>query len=247
MRRSPTRTLPLPRHAHPPATSARNVLFLATSNVSGAIDVAFLDRADVKMYIGPPPARARYDILATVLVELSRAGIVTPGLARRGAAGAAACALPPLLSFDDAERAAAAAAGSAAGPHRAVAAAAAAAAPPPPPGAGAADMLLDSGDGTTSASASAACTSLGAYATGPSAAASVALLRAALASEGLSGRALRKLPLQAHAQSVRSARPVPPEVFCEALVRAVSAEQAARDALHGDALKPMHRPGAAAC
>lgn len=46
------------------------MLFLATSNVSGAIDVAFLDRADVKLFVGPPPERARYDILASVLVEL---------------------------------------------------------------------------------------------------------------------------------------------------------------------------------
>ena len=34
--------------AHP------NVLVLATSNVTGAIDLAFVDRADIKAYVGPP-------------------------------------------------------------------------------------------------------------------------------------------------------------------------------------------------
>ncbi|CAG0887270.1 unnamed protein product [Darwinula stevensoni] len=32
-----------------------NILILSTSNLTGAIDVAFVDRADVKLYIGPPP------------------------------------------------------------------------------------------------------------------------------------------------------------------------------------------------
>ena len=31
-----------------------NVLILATSNLAGAVDAAFVDRADIKAYIGPP-------------------------------------------------------------------------------------------------------------------------------------------------------------------------------------------------
>ena len=31
-----------------------NVLILATSNLAAAVDAAFIDRADIKAYIGPP-------------------------------------------------------------------------------------------------------------------------------------------------------------------------------------------------
>ena len=55
-----------------------NVLILTTSNISEAIDLAFVDRADIKQYIGLPNARARYDILASCLRELSRVGIISP-------------------------------------------------------------------------------------------------------------------------------------------------------------------------
>lgn len=37
-----------------------NVMILATSNLTGAIDVAFMDRADIRQYIGPPSVKARY-------------------------------------------------------------------------------------------------------------------------------------------------------------------------------------------
>jgi hypothetical protein len=55
----------------------KNVLLLTTSNVSEAIDVAFVDRADIKAYVGPPGHSARFSILATCLLELVRAKIVT--------------------------------------------------------------------------------------------------------------------------------------------------------------------------
>jgi pachytene checkpoint protein 2 len=55
----------------------RNVLLLTTSNVSEAIDVAFVDRADIKAHVGPPGAVARYDILASCVGELVRVGLVT--------------------------------------------------------------------------------------------------------------------------------------------------------------------------
>ncbi|RZR90835.1 hypothetical protein BHM03_00018821 [Ensete ventricosum] len=40
-------------------------------------DIAFVDRADIKAYVGPPTLEARYEILRSCLQELLRAGIVT--------------------------------------------------------------------------------------------------------------------------------------------------------------------------
>lgn len=49
-----------------------NVLILTTSNITGVIDVAFLDRADVRQYIGLPSAAAVYQILYSCIQELIR-------------------------------------------------------------------------------------------------------------------------------------------------------------------------------
>ncbi|OAQ24886.1 AAA-domain-containing protein [Linnemannia elongata AG-77] len=54
----------------------KNVLVLTTSNITEAIDIAFIDRADIKMYIGLPPPKAIYTILCSSLNELGRAGII---------------------------------------------------------------------------------------------------------------------------------------------------------------------------
>eukprot|EP00727_Mastigamoeba_balamuthi_P002972 m51a1_g12672 putative pachytene checkpoint protein 2 homolog (421) ;mRNA; f:2755-4759 len=56
----------------------RNVVVVATSNITGAIDLAFVDRADLKLYIGNPPLQARYEILASAARELARVGLVVP-------------------------------------------------------------------------------------------------------------------------------------------------------------------------
>ena len=56
----------------------RNALVLTTSNITGAIDDAFLDRADIKQYIGPPTPGARYQILASCLYEFRRVGCASP-------------------------------------------------------------------------------------------------------------------------------------------------------------------------
>ncbi|GMH35950.1 hypothetical protein BSKO_03818 [Bryopsis sp. KO-2023] len=56
-----------------------NVLVLATSNLTGSIDLAFVDRADIKAFIGPPTIRARYEILRSCIAELQRAGIISGG------------------------------------------------------------------------------------------------------------------------------------------------------------------------
>ncbi|XP_072961868.1 pachytene checkpoint protein 2 homolog [Typha angustifolia] len=54
-----------------------NVIILTTSNITAAIDIAFVDRADIKAYVGPPTVQARYEILRSCLHELLRVGILT--------------------------------------------------------------------------------------------------------------------------------------------------------------------------
>ncbi|PWO00180.1 AAA-domain-containing protein [Tilletiopsis washingtonensis] len=56
----------------------KNVLVLTTSNISEAIDNAFIDRADIKAYVGLPPPQAVYWILASCLSELMRVRLVEP-------------------------------------------------------------------------------------------------------------------------------------------------------------------------
>ncbi|KAI9555153.1 hypothetical protein GHT06_017668 [Daphnia sinensis] len=53
-----------------------NVLILSTSNISGTIDLAFVDRADIKQFIGLPTPRAIYAIFYSCLQELLRTGIL---------------------------------------------------------------------------------------------------------------------------------------------------------------------------
>ena len=49
-----------------------NVVILTTSNITGAIDLAFVDRADIKQYIGPPSPKAIYRIYQSCIDELMR-------------------------------------------------------------------------------------------------------------------------------------------------------------------------------
>ncbi|OXU26680.1 hypothetical protein TSAR_012578, partial [Trichomalopsis sarcophagae] len=49
-----------------------NVLILTTSNLTEAIDLAFVDRADIKQYIGPPNEQAIYKIYSDCIKELMR-------------------------------------------------------------------------------------------------------------------------------------------------------------------------------
>ncbi|XP_055855805.1 pachytene checkpoint protein 2 homolog [Episyrphus balteatus] len=53
-----------------------NVLILATSNLASNIDLAFLDRADIKQHIGLPSVRAIYQIYVSMLRELMRVGMI---------------------------------------------------------------------------------------------------------------------------------------------------------------------------
>jgi SpoVK/Ycf46/Vps4 family AAA+-type ATPase len=53
-------------------------MIMATSNLSQCIDVAFLSRADLKQYVGPPSERARYVILKECIDELIDKGMIQP-------------------------------------------------------------------------------------------------------------------------------------------------------------------------
>jgi len=56
-----------------------NVLILATTNLTGHIDTAFIDRIDLKLFIDVPILRARYNILKSCCEELVRVGIIRNG------------------------------------------------------------------------------------------------------------------------------------------------------------------------
>lgn len=47
-----------------------NVLILATSNMTETIDIAFVDRADIKQYLGIPSVPAIYKIYYSCILEL---------------------------------------------------------------------------------------------------------------------------------------------------------------------------------
>eukprot|EP00605_Chrysophyceae_sp_TOSAG23-4_P002239 GSChrysophyteH1.ASY1.ANO1.2483.1 assembled CDS len=54
-----------------------NVLMLCTSNMVNCIDAAFLDRLDLRVYLGNPPPRGIYSILRSCIVELARTGRIS--------------------------------------------------------------------------------------------------------------------------------------------------------------------------
>ncbi|XP_076630485.1 pachytene checkpoint 2 protein [Colletes latitarsis] len=53
-----------------------NVLILTTSNLVKAIDLAFIDRADIRQYIGHPSSEAIYKIYASCIKELMRVSLL---------------------------------------------------------------------------------------------------------------------------------------------------------------------------
>ncbi|XP_036395720.1 pachytene checkpoint protein 2 homolog [Megalops cyprinoides] len=55
-----------------------NVVILTTSNVTEKIDLAFVDRADIKQYIGPPSTEAIFNIYLSCLEELMKCQIIYP-------------------------------------------------------------------------------------------------------------------------------------------------------------------------
>jgi hypothetical protein len=60
-------------------------MVLTTSNITEAIDLAFVDRADIKAYVGPPGFEARCAIITSSINELIAKGLVQ--LADNEAAG----------------------------------------------------------------------------------------------------------------------------------------------------------------
>ena len=54
----------------------KNVLFLTTSNITDLIDLAFLNRADIKQYIGLPTLNAVNFIYRSILEELQKKGVI---------------------------------------------------------------------------------------------------------------------------------------------------------------------------
>lgn len=120
-----------------------NVLVLATTNITGQIDAAFVDRVDLKIHIGLPIVRARYEILRTCLEELIRVGIVV-GPDNRNAGEGVFAEFASLVEEEERER--------------------------------------TNGDHNNDNDES------------------IMLLKCAREAEGLSGRSLRRLPLQAHSQ-----------------------------------------------
>ncbi|KAI8813559.1 pachytene checkpoint protein 2 [Cladochytrium replicatum] len=58
----------------------KNVLILTTSNIQESIDEAFIDRADIKQYIGPPSAKAIYAIFCSCISELMQRGMIQPSI-----------------------------------------------------------------------------------------------------------------------------------------------------------------------
>ena len=144
-----------------------NVLVLATTNLTSSVDLAFVDRADVKQYIGLPILEARYEIFRSCLRELVRVGIIESSEED----GEVLC------SFDD---------------------------------------IFKTSTGERSASLSRS------------------LIKCAEAAEGLSGRSLRRLPLQSHALYVQTTERTTMEAFLEALQKGITAEQASRECLDSE-------------
>eukprot|EP00891_Asterochloris_glomerata_P006835 jgi/Astpho2/6835/fgenesh1_pm.00105_%23_10_t len=60
-----------------------NVMVLTTSNLPDSIDLAFVDRADIRAYIGPPPLRAQYEILRSCLQASGLRGCACSGWSGR--------------------------------------------------------------------------------------------------------------------------------------------------------------------
>ncbi|XP_058036336.1 pachytene checkpoint protein 2 homolog [Ahaetulla prasina] len=55
-----------------------NVVLLTTSNITEKIDIAFVDRADIKQYIGPPSPAAIFKIYHSCIEELMKCQIIYP-------------------------------------------------------------------------------------------------------------------------------------------------------------------------
>jgi DNA polymerase III delta prime subunit len=146
-----------------------NVLILATTNLTRSVDAAFVDRVDLKVHIGMPILKARYQILRSCVQELERVGIII----RQEDDEGTHC----IPSYDEQQRQ----------QKR--------------------KMQQEQQDPNDLSSL---------------------LLSCAQQAEGLSGRSLRRLPLQAHAQYLHGMESVLARDFLQALTLAIQAEQSSR-------------------
>ena len=185
-----------------------NVVVMTTSNITGSVDVAFVDRADVKQYISLPILEARYEILRSCVLELIRVGIVTIEIA--------------MAQHDDMELATRDDDDDEAEEEKL------AANEKEKKNASTKDVAVEAGKTllpphrqfqTASASLS-----------NPAS----ALLKCAELADGMSGRSLRKLPFQSHALYIRSANPVTLDDFLDALRGGIIKEQDSRKTLGAD-------------
>jgi SpoVK/Ycf46/Vps4 family AAA+-type ATPase len=191
--------------------SKQNVLILTTSNVTAAIDTAFIDRADIKAFIGLPPPKARYTVLATCVQELVRVGLVHPAVPLLGWGAAHPLWLQTRETIASTQHTIECTTAATSRNDTTEA--------PVPQWLGqlsAEDVRMclaaSSGKGGVSASLLA----------------SVLLAAVAEATQGLSGRALRKLPFQAHAAFAQGAGAQTMSGVLMGLLRAALLEQRAR-------------------
>jgi hypothetical protein len=207
------------------------IQILTTSNITDAIDLAFVDRADIKAYIGPPGLAARYDILRSCVLELALKGVIDVPSSADASLPPPWAELPPaFVASARAQAAALGAAGAAGGgagggaAGRAAPAEAAAATP----FRGKAEFGFGSGGGAGGLDAPPSpLLRLQPLSLPPG----EALLAAAAAAEGLSGRALRKLPFLAHATGDDVGDVSSAPGFLRALHAAVLRERADRGAM----------------
>ncbi|KAL4172461.1 hypothetical protein KRP22_007625 [Phytophthora ramorum] len=154
-----------------------NVLILTTSNITEAIDVAFVDRADIKQYIGLPSRHARYEILRSCVEELRRVRILQSST-------------QPLFAYQELMRRKASR-----------------------------KRMVDQMARLSGAENGSEDLQL-----------STELLQAAEMAEGFSGRALRKLPFQAHAFFVQTRTPSTSE-FIRHLIQTIQREMKHKEQL----------------
>jgi len=131
-----------------------NAMIMTTSNVTGKIDLAFVDRADMKVFIGLPGVSAVYDILKTAVDELIRSKIISSSESPRF---------------------------------------------------------------------------INAIAKGGESELEMRLIKISKQAQGLSGRALRKIPFIAHVKFIKSTKQVPLSKYLEAIKSAVQSELADRE------------------
>ena len=165
-----------------------NVLVLATTNLTGSVDSAFIDRVDLKLYVGMPILEARYEILRSCLIELQRVGIIRSEATESNidqnmglweSSSSLVASFPKALSQLEKEK----------------------------------EKMKNSSslkDDEIKYSAIRM------------------LVECAQLSEGLSGRSLRRLPLQAHAQFLNGSDNIPVNEYLEAMICAIQAERASR-------------------